>query len=748
MNPLHARSLASQLNLREAQVIATIALLDDDATIPFISRYRKEVTENLDEVEITAIRDGIELLRELDKRRVAILKSLTELEKLTPELEHALLTATTLAEIEDIYLPYKPKKKTKASIAKERGLEPLAQLLFKQDPSITPRTEATRYINPEKSIASLEDALQGARDIIAEWINEDAEIRGTLRKLFYEKATVVSKVLKDKEEIGQKFRDYFKWEESLATIPSHRLLALLRGANESILKISLSAVATASLDLLTKTFIQNSSLSAGEVTLALEDSFKRLIFPSLETEMLHMAKDKADEQAIRVFAENLRELLLAPPLGQKRVLALDPGFRTGCKVVCLDAQGKLLVNHVVYPTEPLKQIEKAGKEIKALVEKFSIEAIAIGNGTACRETESFVQGLQLSIPVVMVNESGASIYSASAVARDEFPDHDVTVRGAVSIGRRLLDPLAELVKIDPKAIGVGQYQHDQKLKQSLDDVVMSCVNAVGVDVNTASKEILTYVSGLGPKLAQNIVTFRNENGPFVSRTALKKVPKLGFKAFEQSAGFLRIPNAKNPLDSSAVHPESYPIVETIAKDLKTTVVALIRNQDLIAQIQIASYMTDTVGLLTLQDIVQELTKPGRDPRKQFEVFSFAEDIHTLNDLEQGLELPGIITNVTNFGAFVDIGVHQDGLVHISELADTFISDPTEYVKVGQKVKVRVLEVDIARKRVSLSMKGTPSDKIPTLQQQDQQKRKEEIETVSSGIPTEWQRKLAELKKSM
>jgi len=707
MNANHISKIAGALQLKETQVLATMILLEEGSTVPFIARYRKEATGTLDEVAIAKIRDRVEQLTELDKRREAILKSLTELQKLTPELEKAVNAAETMTQLEDIYLPYRPKRKTRATVAKEKGLEPLALALLEQGEG-DPEALASGYVSEAKAVGNAAEALAGARDILAEMINENAEVRGKLRELFTAHGKISSKVIKGQEETGAKFKDYYDWEEPLATIPSHRLLAILRGRNEGFLLMKLAGVEEPSIALIREMFLKNNGSPCSEqVALAIDDAFKRLLQLSLEVETVVAAKKKADEQAIVVFAENLRELLLAPPLGHKRILAIDPGFRTGCKVVCLDAQGKLLINHTIYPHPPENAIERSGKEIKALVQKYQVEAVAIGNGTASRETEEFVRRLELGIPVVVVNESGASIYSASDVAREELPNHDITVRGAVSIGRRLLDPLAELVKIDPKSIGVGQYQHDvnqKMLKQSLDDVVMSCVNAVGVDVNTASKQILTYISGLGERLAQNVVEYRNQNGAFASREDLKKVPRLTGKAFEQAAGFLRIPNAPNPLDRSAVHPERYELVTSMAKDLDCTVERLIQEKGLREKIDIRTYVSENVGLPTLADIMQELDKPGRDPRKQFEVFSFAEGINTLEDLRPDMLLPGIVTNVTAFGAFVDIGVHQDGLVHVSELADTYVKDPKDVVKVQQQVKVKVLEVDLARRRIALSMK--------------------------------------------
>ena len=708
MDNIHIATIAAELNLNERQVKATVTLLDDDATVPFIARYRKEATGSLDEVTITAIRDRIAQLRELDKRREAILKSLEERELLTDELKEKINAAATMAELEDIYLPFRPKRRTRATIAIERGLEPLAELIFAQE-NIDPFKEAAAYVDPEKQVETVDDALAGARDIIAAWVSEDADARAKMRKLFVEEGMLRSKVILGKEEEGKKYSDYFDWEEYLAEAPSHRILAIRRGEEEGFLSMSIAPPDEDALAIMHEMFVSADNAAADQVKMAIDDGYKRLLAPSMETEMRAESKKTADTEAIRVFVENLRELLMAPPLGRKRIMAVDPGFRTGCKVVCLDSQGQLDHYIAVYPHGSDFQRESAAAEIRSLCDKFRVQVIAIGNGTAGRETEEFIRGLDLPghILVEMVNESGASIYSASEVAREEFPDYDVTVRGAVSIGRRLMDPLAELVKIDPKSIGVGQYQHDVdqgSLKQSLDDTVMSCVNAVGVEVNTASKEILTYISGLGPQLAQNIVVYRNENGPFKNRSALKKVPRLGPKAFEQAAGFLRINDAENPLDRSAVHPESYEIVMQMAGDLGCTVADLMTDERLRRKIILENYITDKVGIPTLIDIMDELAKPGRDPRAEFEAFSFDSSVHTMEDLQLGMTLPGIVTNVTKFGAFVDIGVHQDGLVHISELADKFVKDPADVVKVRQKVKVTVLSVDIDRKRIALSMR--------------------------------------------
>jgi len=704
--------IASELGVRPQQVSATVALLEEGATVPFISRYRKEATGTLDEVQVAAIRDRLEQLKELDKRREAILKSIEEQGKLTPELKKAIDQSETMARLEDVYLPYKPKRKTKASIAKEKGLEPLATRIFEQQLAHV-QEEAEKYLNLEKEVNSIDEALQGARDIIAEWISENASVRGNLRTLFLKEGVFASRVIAGKETEAAKYKDYFDWSEPIKTAPSHRVLAMRRGEKEGFLMLDALPEETVSISILEKEILKAGSNGAIEqVKLAIKDAYKRLLKPSIETEIRLHTKKKADEEAIRVFAENLRQLLLGAPLGEKVVMAIDPGFRTGCKLVCLGAQGQLLHYETIFPHEPQRQIAAAGQCIRTLVDKFSVQAIAVGNGTAGRETEAFVKslGLNKSVQVVLVNESGASIYSASEVARNEFPDLDLTVRGAVSIGRRLMDPLAELVKIDPKSIGVGQYQHDvdqQALKNSLDDTVISAVNKVGVEVNTASKELLTYVSGLGPQLAQNIISFRQEFGPFKSRAQLKKVPRLGDKAFEQAAGFLRIRDAKHPLDQSAVHPERYELVEKMAKDLKATVQDLMSSEELRTKIVLQNYVSETVGIPTLQDIVEELAKPGRDPRAGFEVFEFQEGVNSMADLKIGMKLPGIITNITAFGAFVDIGVHQDGLIHLSHLADRFIKDANEVVKVAQQVEVTVLEVDIVRKRIALSRKADP-----------------------------------------
>jgi uncharacterized protein len=708
MQDRHVATIAVELSLDPGQVKAVAGLLEEGGTVPFIARYRKEATGSLDEVAITEIRDRLEQLAELDKRREAILKSLAERELLTEELEAKIHAAETMAVLEDIYLPFRPKRRTRATVAKEKGLEPLAVLVFAQDAGMEPAAAAAAFMDAEKGVETVEDALAGARDIIAEWVNENQEARSKMRELFASKGVFRSRVITDKETEGAKFRDYFDWEEPVASAPSHRVLAMRRGEKEKVLTLGITPPDEEALRLLEGQFVTGKGPASDEVRAAVHDSYKRLLCWSMETEIRLETKKRADEAAIRVFADNLRLLLLAPPLGRKNVLAIDPGFRTGCKVVCLDLQGKLLHNDTIYPHFSEEGKVRAAEMLRLLAERFSIEAVAVGNGTAGRETEAFVRGLALpGIQIIMVNESGASVYSASRVARDEFPDHDVTVRGAVSIGRRLVDPLAELVKIDPKAIGVGQYQHDVDqgaLKRSLDDVVSSCVNAVGVEVNTASPQLLTYVSGLGPQLAVNIVAYRNENGPFTSRERLRKVSRLGPKAFEQAAGFLRIRDGKNPLDASAVHPESYPVVEGMARDLSCSVVDLMKDESKRKVIDITKYVTDKVGIPTLKDIMGELAKPGRDPREQFESVTFMEGIEKPEDLRPGMKLPGVVTNVTAFGAFVDIGVHQDGLVHISHLADRYVSDPNQVVKVAQRVDVTVLEVDLDRKRISLSMK--------------------------------------------
>ncbi len=708
MDQTHLLKIARELNLTPQQVQAAADLLNEGATVPFIARYRKEATGSLDEVAVTAVRDRMTQLQELDKRREAILKSLEERGLLSDELKDKILAAEAMVALEDIYLPYRPKRRTKATIAKEKGLEPLAHLLFAQGET-DPLAAAAAFVDPEKGVENAEEALSGGRDIIAEWVNEDQTARARMRDFYASKAVFRTKVIPDKESEGIKYKDYFEWEEEATKAPSHRILAMRRGEKEGFLIMRVLPPEEEAVDILDGLFVKGEGPASEQVKAAVRDSYKRLLSPSMETEFRLATKKRADEEAIRVFAENLRQLLLAPPLGQKNVLAIDPGFRTGCKVVCLDRQGKLLHHETIFLLSE-KGIAEAGSKIIGLCERLHIEAIAIGNGTAGRETETFIRSLDLSkaIQVVMVNESGASVYSASEAAREEFPDQDVTVRGSISIGRRLMDPLAELVKIDPKAIGVGQYQHDVDqgdLKMSLDDVVISSVNRVGVEVNTASKQLLAYVSGLGPQLAKGIVEYRNDHGPYRSREGLKQVPRLGPKAFEQAAGFLRIRDGENPLDGSAVHPESYPIVDAMARDLGCSVLDLIGDELLRKKIDLLNYVSEKVGLPTLKDIMAELSKPGRDPREQFEAFHFTEGIEKMEDVKPGMKLPGIVTNITAFGVFVDIGVHQDGLVHISELSDRYVKNPTDVVKVHQPVSVTVLDVDLARKRISLSMKG-------------------------------------------
>jgi uncharacterized protein len=722
MNALHIKTISEELNIKPSQIKAAAELLDEGATVPFISRYRKEATGSLDEVAVAAIRDRIEKLRELDKRREAVLKSLDERDLLTDELKDKIEKADSMTLLEDIYLPFRPKRRTRATVAKEKGLEPLALKIFEQGDT-DPEAYAKEFIDAEKGVASVDDALAGARDIIAEWVSEDQVSREKMRALFAGKGIMRSKVIKGKEEEGVKYKDYYEWEEPVSKAPSHRVLAIRRGESEGFLILRITPPEDEAIEVLESLFIKGEGPASEQVRLAVKESYKRLLFTSMEGEIRLAAKKKADEEAIRVFVDNLRQLLLAPPLGRKNVLAIDPGFRTGCKVVCLDRQGKLLHNDTIYPVFSDKKMTEAGEKVRELCTRFTIEAIAIGNGTAGRETESFIRGLGLpkEIDVVMVNESGASIYSASDVAREEFPEQDLTVRGSVSIGRRLMDPLAEMVKIDPKSIGVGQYQHDvdqTALKKSLDDLVISCVNGVGVEVNTASKQLLTYVSGLGPQLAKGIVEYRNEHGPFTSRKEIKNVPRLGPKAFEQAAGFLRIRDGESPLDGSAVHPESYGIVDAMAKDNACSITDLMKNIEIRKQIDLSKYVTDKVGMPTLNDIMEELVKPGRDPREKFEAFGFAEGVEKLEDVKPGMKLPGIVTNVTAFGAFVDIGVHQDGLVHISELSDRFVKNPTDTVKVHQKVTVSVLEVDMQRKRIALSMKSGLPQKQERIKMED------------------------------
>ncbi|MCA9499533.1 MAG: RNA-binding transcriptional accessory protein [Nitrospira sp.] len=713
---LHDTIIAKELKITDKQVTATVELLDDGATVPFLSRYRKEVTGGLDEVVITAIRDRVAQLRELDKRRDVILASLEEQGKLTDVLQGQVQAATTMTELEDIYLPYRPKRRTRAIIAKERGLEPLALSIWAQDIQLNVEAEAQKFLNSEQSVATVEDALAGARDIMAEWINEDLQARAAMRTLYLEHGTFKTTAVRGKDVQGSKYRDYVEWEEPVAKAPSHRVLAIRRGETEGFLTFRVLVPEVEALSMLHRLFLKGKGPASEQVTLAIKHSFTRLLSLSMETETRLVTKTRADQTAIEVFAQNVQQLLMAPPLGQKTVLAIDPGFRTGCKMVCLDRQGNLRHTETIFPHLGAGGTAKAGETVVEVCQRFHVEAIAVGNGTAGRETEAFLRTLKLpsAIPIVMVNESGASVYSASPVAREEFPDHDVTVRGAVSIGRRLMDPLAELVKIDPKAIGVGQYQHDVDqgiLKQRLQDVVISCVNRVGVDVNMASPQLLTAVSGVGPQLAMNIVAYRQEHGPFVSRTALKNVPRLGAKAFEQAAGFLRITNGEHPLDASAVHPERYALVNAMAKDLGYTVKDLMKDPARQRTIDLTRYITEEVGKPTLTDILAELAKPGRDPRQQFEAVKFDEGVQTIEQVKPGMILSGVVTNVTAFGAFVDIGVHQDGLVHISQLANKFISDPNTVVQVHQQVKVIVLEVDIPRKRIALSMKAAPSGKI-------------------------------------
>ena len=710
MDPaVHIKTIAAKLHLHDWQVENTLRLLDDGATIPFISRYRKEVTGSLNEVQLAEIRDEYERLKELEKRREAVIKSVGEQDKMTPELLAKINAALTMSQLEDLYLPYRPKRKTRASVAREKGLEPLAHWLLAQKPG-DPETEAEKYL--ADMVGSTGEALAGARDIIAEMVSEDELVRGAMRRLYERDAVITSKVVKGKEQEGAKFSDYFEWSEPLRRCPSHRLLAMRRGEEEGFLKITVMPPEDEALKIIEREYVRAGNDAARQVREATADSWSRLLAPSMETEFRKSSKEKADEEAIRVFAENLRQLLLSPPLGEKSVLAIDPGYRTGCKVVCLDRQGALLHHDVIYPHPPQNETARSVSKLLSLIDEYGIEAVAVGNGTASRETEAMVKQYLPSdsgIRIFVVSEAGASVYSASKTAREEFPDHDVTVRGAVSIGRRLMDPLAELVKIDPKSIGVGQYQHDVdqvRLQASLDEVVMSCVNAVGVEVNTASPHLLTYVSGLGPKLAQNIVDHRTENGPFRSRAELMKVKRMGDKAYEQAAGFLRIRNASNPLDASAVHPESYHIVEKMARDADCTVADLIRDETRRKTLNIEKYVTAGAGLPTLKDIMQELAKPGRDPRSAIQEFSFA-DIHSLEDVKEGMIVPGIVTNITKFGAFVDIGVKQDGLVHVSQMADRYVDDPSKVVKLHQQLMVRVVGVDLDRKRIQLSLKGVP-----------------------------------------
>ena len=709
MEERHVNRIADELALGPQQVMAVAGLIGQGATVPFIARYRKEATGSLDEVAITTIRDRITQLQELEKRRESILKSLGERELLTEELRENILGAKTMTTLEDIYLPYRPKRRTRATIAREKGLEPLAEMLFEQHEDTKPIRDAETFVAPEKGVESAEDALAGARDIIAEWVNENPEGRQKMRALFLKKSHFHARVIPDKEEDGTKYRDYFDWEEPVASAPSHRILAMRRGEKEGFLNLRVTAPEDEASALLEALFVRGTNAASIQVKEAVYDSYHRLLSPAMETEIRLETKERADHEAIRIFAKNLRELLMAPPLGEKNVLAIDPGIRTGCKVVCLDRQGKLLHTETLYLFSSDRNRADAARTVSRLCDKFGVEAIAIGNGTGGRETEAFIRELDIprDIEVVMVNESGASVYSASEVAREEFLALDVSLRGSVSIGRRLMDPLAELVKIDPKSIGVGQYQHDvyqPALKSSLDDVVISCVNAVGVEVNTASEQLLSYVSGLGPQLAKNVIAYRNENGPLSSRNGLKKIKRMGPKSFEQAAGFLRIRGGKNPLDASAVHPESYHTVEAMARDLSCSVEDLLQDETLRERIDLPAYVTEKTGIPTLTDIMEELAKPGRDPREEFETVSFTEGVNAIEDVKPGMKLPGVVTNVTAFGAFVDIGVHQDGLVHISQLADRFVKDPSQIVKVNQRVMVTVQDVDLERNRISLSMK--------------------------------------------
>lgn len=697
--------IAQRLNIQQKQVANTLKLLSDGATVPFISRYRKEMTGGLSEVDIQEIQLQFEKLTELEKRKESVLKSIEEQGKLTPELKKRIDGCMTLTEVEDIYLPFKPKRRTRAEVAREKGLEPLAKILMCQ---LNNDVESKALPFVKGDVKDVDDALQGARDIIAEWVSENESARGRIRRLFSHEAIIQSKVVKGKEQEAEKFRDYFDMKEPIKRCSSHRLLAMRRGEAEGFLRVDISPDADSAVEKLNPLFVKGTTEASRQVGVAVSDAYKRLIKPSIETEVAASMKEKADDEAIKVFSENLRQLLLSPPLGEKRVLAIDPGYRTGCKVVCLDAQGNLLHNETIYPHPPQNERSQAMSKISKMVEAYNIEAISIGNGTAGRETEQFIQNIRFDrkVQVFVVSESGASIYSASAVAREEFPNYDVTVRGAVSIGRRLMDPLAELVKIDAKSIGVGQYQHDvdqTKLKRSLDQTVVNSVNLVGVNLNTASKHLLNYISGLGPQLAQNIVDYRAANGAFTSRKDLLNVPRLGAKAYEQCAGFLRIPDAENPLDGTAVHPESYGIVEKMAKRLKCTVAELIQNKELKKQLNLNDYVSDKVGLPTLNDIMEELDKPGLDRRKAIKVFEFDPTIHVIEDVKIGQVYPGIVTNVTNFGAFVDIGVKENGLVHISQMADHFVSNPADVVSLHQHVEVKVIDVDLARKRIQLSM---------------------------------------------
>jgi len=708
MSDPQIEKIALELSLGEREVKAAMELLDSGASLPFIARYRKEATGNMDEVAIAKIRDLLIRLRQLEERRATILHSLAKRNLLTDDLQEKLLAADTLAKLEDIYLPFRPKRKTRAIVAKERGLEPLAKRIFAQDiGDLDPQKVALNFVNPEKGVASAKEALAGARDIMAEWMSEDAEARCRLRELYQSQGILRSVVSTDKEEDASKFRDYHDRSEPIGRVSPHGLLAMLRGARVGALRLQIAPPEEDGLAILEELFIKRDGHAARQVMQAAEDGYRRLLAPSMENETLAAARVSAEDKAIKIFSENLRQVLLDPPLGQKRVLAVDPGFRTGCKLAVIDSLGRLLESHVIFPHDAQRR-EKAATKVQEICKKNRIEVIAVGNGTAGRETEAFLQSLNLdNMPIIMVNESGASVYSTSDVARREYPNEDATVRGAVSIGRRLMDPLAELVKIEPNAIGVGQYQHDvdqSALRRALDDVVSSCVNMVGVDVNIASQELLAYVSGLGPRLAEALVKYRNEHGLFRSRKELRKVPRLGPKAFEQAAGFLRIHNSENPLDGTAVHPESYHIVEKMASDLGVTVKELMKNTDLLSSLDQEKYVSEKTGAETLQDILEELSRPGRDPRKEFEVFSFAPGIEKIEDLQVGMKLPGIVTNVTSFGAFVDIGVHQDGLVHISQLRDGYVKNPTDVVRPRQRVTATVMDVDLERNRISLSMK--------------------------------------------
>lgn len=748
MNSKHIALISTELGISARQAENTMNLLAEGATVPFISRYRKEVTGSLDEVQIGRIEDLKKRYQEIDERREFIIKTITEQEKMTPELQGKLEATWNLAELEDIYLPYKPKRKTRATVAIEKGLEPLAKIIFEQKEA-SPDTLAEQYVNDK--VASADEALKGARDIIAEWINENAELRDKLRKLFTHTAVLSSKVIEGKEDEGNKYKDYFEFKEELTSLPSHRVLAILRAESEGILYGSIQPEEEEAIGIINKQFVTGSGAASVHMSKAITDSYKRLLRPSLENEFRALAKEKADTEAIEVFAENLRQLLLAAPLGPKPVIAIDPGYRTGCKIVALDEQGNMLDNDVIFPLEKNYKRDDAEALLKNWARKYNTAAIAVGNGTAGRETEEFVKKIDFGtkITVFMVNESGASVYSASEVAREEFPDHDVTVRGAVSIGRRLIDPLAELVKIDPKSIGVGQYQHDvnqSHLKQSLDRVVVSCVNNVGVNLNTASKHLLAYISGLGPSLAENIVKYRKENGAFRNRAALKKVPRLGEKAFEQCAGFLRIENGDNPLDNSAVHPERYSLVEAMAAQQQCTIQELMSKEEVRKKINLKAYVNEEVGLLTLEDIMKELDKPSRDPRDEIAIFEYAEGIHAIEDVKAGMVLPGVVTNITAFGAFVDIGVKQDGLVHISHLSNKFVSNPNEVVKLNQKVTVTVLEVDAARKRISLSMKDNEAPAPGGGGGSQRKERKDKPASRQAAPLNDFQAKLMELKK--